>query len=465
MDAKYLEKLMMKACMADKSFMITVGAVFRSEYFDDPSIIKVFEFMKEHVEKYGNVPPKDAIIATFPDKADDLRELFEEVESIDFDVARNWDYLFDETNKYLKDKAVKSAILESVEIINQKPDERGRIREVIEAALCKDLKIDIGLDYFNTLGERLKRIFATSLNRIPTYYPQFDEYLNGGFPPFTFSVVVARVHGFKSNTLANFAARQTLHGHNVVLCSLEMSEDAFAQRFDSIFTSLDINKMYTVESVRDQLIVKLRDIKRGTENLGRLFIKQFPTGEASVLDIRRYLRELTMRGFPPSICYLDYINIMKPSYNSKGDMYTDVKRIAEEARAMSFQFECPIVSVSQLNREGSIINFAEVDFVYIAESMGVPATADFMAIYGVDDDKLVYSSELHYKIVKNRLGGRVGEIDKFYYDCRSLKMYDTTELDLWLRDATQTGDERNVAQMEARTPTQSDGKLKRGGRR
>lgn len=260
-----------------------------------------------------------------------------------------------------------------------------------------------------------------------------------------------------SNTLANFAARQTLHGHNVVLCSLEMSEDAFAQRFDSIFTSLDINKMYTVESVRDQLIVKLRDIKRGTENLGRLFIKQFPTGEASILDIRRYLRELTMRGFPPSICYLDYINIMKPSYNTKGDMYTDVKRIAEEARAMSFQFECPIVSVSQLNREGSIINFTEVDFVYIAESMGVPATADFMAIYGVDDDKLVYSSELHYKIVKNRLGGRVGEIDKFYYDCRSLKMYDSAELDLWLRDATQTGDERNVAQIETHTPTREDG--------
>lgn len=197
MDAKYLEKLIIKACQADKSFMITVGAVFRPDYFDDPTVIKAFEFMKDHVEKYGNVPPKDAIIATYPDKADDLRELFEEVESIDFDVARNWDYLFDETNKYLKDKAIKSAILESVDIIDKSPEDRVKIREVVEAALCKDLKIDIGLDYFNTLGERLKRIFATSLNRIPTYYPQFDEYLNGGFPPFTFSVVVARVHGFK----------------------------------------------------------------------------------------------------------------------------------------------------------------------------------------------------------------------------------------------------------------------------
>jgi len=106
-----------------------------------------------------------------------------------------------------------------------------------------------------------------------------------------------------------------------------------------------------------------------------------------------------------------------------------------------------------LNREGSMVNFAELDFVYISESMGVPATADFMAIYGVDNDLLVYSSELHYKIVKNRLGGRVGEIDKFYYDARSLKMYDSTEMELWLSDAKITGDERKTVELQ--TPTQS----------
>jgi hypothetical protein len=293
-------------------------------------------------------------------------------------------------------------------------------------------------------GERLKRIFTTSSNRIRTYFPQFDEYLNGGFPPFTFSVIVARVHGFKSNTLANIAARQVLHGHNVFLCTLEMSEDAFAQRFDSIFSNLDINKIYTLEAMKSQLISRLRKIKSETPQRGKLVIKQFPTGEASVQDIKRLIREWIIRGVKPDIIYLDYINIMKPTYSGKDNLYSDVKRIAEECRAMSFQFECPVVSVSQLNREGSMIAFDEVDFVYIAESMGVPATADFMAIYGVDDEKLIYESELHYKIVKNRIGGRVGEVDKFYYDTRTLKMYDTSELELWLEDAKETGDERKA---------------------
>jgi len=77
-------------------------------------------------------------------------------------------------------------------------------------------------------------------------------------------------------------------------------------------------------------------------------------------------------------------------------------------------------------------------------SLGLPATADYMSILGTDEDAMIYQSELFYKVVKNRLGGRVGEIDKFYYDTRSLAMYDSTEIDLWISEATQTGDTRDL---------------------
>jgi hypothetical protein len=49
-------------------------------------------------------------------------------------------------------------------------------------------------------------------------------------------------------------------------------------------------------------------------------------------------------------------------------MYEAIKAISEELRALSFEFECPIVSVSQLNREGFYTTFAEIDFNHIAES-------------------------------------------------------------------------------------------------
>jgi len=461
MDSAFLEKLILKAGLQDKQWLILISTTFEKDYFDDVAAGEVFAFMKGHVEKYGTIAPKEAVINSMDEKIKpSIENFYADIEAVDFDIAKNYDYLFTETNNYLKEKAVKQAILDSVGVVKTgKSEDVGKIRGIIEDALTKDLKIDLGLDYFGTLKDRLFRVLNTKIKRIPTYYPKFDEYLSGGFPPFTFSVIVARVHGFKSNTLANIAARQAMHGHNVVLLTLEMSQDAFAQRFDSIFANLDINRIYTLEATSLKLLQELKKLKEIDH--GYLFIKQFPTGEASVMDFKRYLRELTMRDIRPDIIYVDYINLMRPTYSMKGDMYSDVKRIAEELRALSFPFECPVVSVSQLNREGSMVGFTDVDFVYIAESLGVPATADFMCIYGVDDDALVYESELHYKIVKNRLGGRVGEIDKFYYDSRSLKMYDSTELDKWLDDAKTTGDERSLSNL---TPQREQTSMSRRGR-
>jgi hypothetical protein len=244
--------------------------------------------------------------------------------------------------------------------------------------------------------------------------------------------------------MANFAARQALHGHNVAVLTLEMSEEAFSQRFDSIYSMLDINRMYHGDNQRT-LIEKLKDIK-ATAGRGELYIKQYPTGAATVRDFKYYIRELHQRGVKLDIIYVDYINLMKSQFNLSADnLYSTVKSIAEELRALSFEFGIPVVSVSQLNREGSKMDFGEVDFNYISESHGVPATADFMSIFGTDHDALIYESELHNKITKNRLGGRVGEIVKFYYDTRNLKMYDESEEDLWLSDATISGDARGLA--------------------
>lgn len=444
MNQDFIEKLIIKGILTDKRYMTLVTGVFVKEYFDDPTVSEAFRIIQKHFQEYNTIPEHSLIVNTEAKVSqEDIRDLLEEVDGINFNIARNFEALFENTNIFLKDKAVKRGILDSVDVIEAGKDVI-EIRQIIEDALCKDLKIDLGLNYFGQLADRLKRILTCGQIRIPTYYPQFDEFINGGFPPFTFSVIVAKIHGFKSNTLVNFATRQILNSHNVVLASMEMSQDAFAQRFDSIFTCLDINRIYSIRSKTKELMKGLKEIKQYPQR-GELFIKDFPTGEGTVQDIRMYLRELIIRDIKPSIVYVDYINLMKPSSNANDTMlYSKVKRIAEELRALSFEFEIPVVSVSQLNREGGFATFNEVDFEFISESMGVPATADFMSIYGIDEDKMVYESELFYKICKNRLGGRVGEIGKFYYDTRSLKMYDSLELDLWLEEATISGDDRKI---------------------
>ena len=437
---EFLEKLIFKSFTTDKSFLILISNAFEPEYFQNSDVGTVFKFAKDHLDKFKNVPPKEIVLNSLAEP--DIKELFDESESLDFDIQKNFDFIVRSSNDYLKERAIRKAMMDSLPIIERNGDLQ-IIRENIENALCKDLTQDMGLEYFDQLGARLKRIFNATDIRIPTYYPTFDEIIAGGFPPLTLSVICAKIHGFKSNTMCNFAARQALHGHNVVILTLEMSQDMFAQRFDAIYALMDMNRMYLGDNQKE-LLKRLIEIKKNP-NRKHLFIKQYPTGAASVQDFRMYLRELIMRGIDPDIVYVDYINLMKSAVKQSSDMYSSVKAVAQELRALAFEFKVPVVSVSQLNREGGFVGFAEIDFNYIAESMGIPATADFMSIFGIDEDALIYESELHNKIVKNRLGGRVGDICKFYYDNRSLKMYDEMEDDLWLADSKITGDTRSQA--------------------
>ena len=438
LDPSFLEHLILKGLTSDKVYLVMCSNVFEQEYFENSSVGEVFNFSKSYIEEYRTLPPREVILNSL--QSEEVANAFREVDGIEFDISGNYDYLLQQTNIHLKNQAFKKAMLASVNVF-ERGEDLEQAREFIEKALTKDIKIDLGLDYFNQLSQRLRKIFeATESNRVRTYYNEFDEIINGGFPPLTLSVICARIHGFKSNTMANFAARQVLHGHNVLMMSLEMSEEMFAQRFDSIYSLLDINRMYLGDN-KAELVRKLKAIKEDP-NRGNLWIKQFPTGAATVRDFRIYIRELLMRNLEPNIVYVDYINLMKSAVAKYKDLYSSVKSIAEELRALSFEFGIPFVSVSQLNREGSFVGFEELDFNYIAESMGLPATCDFMSIIGTDENALIYESELHNKIVKNRLGGRVGEIWKCYYDSRTLKMYDESEMDTWIADAQLTGDER-----------------------
>jgi len=440
-DSSFLEKLILKASLQSLDFLVPLSLMFDKNYFDDEMASNVFGLLQEHVKQYDRIAPTSLI----REEIEGSPEFLEEIDNIEFDIPNNYNFLLTETNELLKERSLKQAILDSVEVINT-GQERLQIRNLVEEALTKDLKANIGIKYFETLSERLRKIRTESIKRIPSYFPQLDEFINGGFPPYTLSVLVSKIHSWKSATLANMISRQALHGHNVAVMTMEMSELAFAQRFDGIFSKLDINRMYLEDELMIQMIRSLKEIKE-QEGRGEIYIKQFPTGSASTNDFRIYLRELKMRNIPINIIYVDYINLMRPENKTKTDMYSDVKRIAEELRALSLEFDAPVISVSQLNREGSRkdIDLQTLDLTYISESIGVPETADFVSVYGDDEENMVYESEIFYKICKNRLGGRVGEISKFYYDTRSLKMYDSTELDMWHEEAGISGDERNLS--------------------
>jgi replicative DNA helicase len=447
-DREYLYVAMLKGLLQDKGFAVTVTCVFEPSYFEEPAMVGIFNSFKTHLDTYNTLPDKDIVVNSVPrDVREEVVGLFNEVESTDFDIARNYDWLLDQTNKYLKERAIKQSIIKSVDVID-KNGNYDEIKRLVETALCKDINIDLGLDYFGTMKERLTRIFTASDNRIKTYYPTLDELFNGGFPPYTLNMFIAKIHGHKSNIMGNIISRQVMNGVKVGLATLEMSEDIYAQRFDANLTNLDINRIYHNSTVRSQFVKSINDVRKNAT--GTLWIKEYPTGKATVSDFRRWLRELKMRGIDLEILFCDYLALMKTEGKSAGDLYRDGKSISEELRAVGFEFGIPIVTVAQINRSGTFLDFDSLDMNSIAESFGIGATADSVLIQGSDSDDMIYKNELKWKVVKNRLGGRVGSIGKWYFDSKSLRIYDELEMDRWIEDAKISNDAREAFERPVR---------------
>jgi replicative DNA helicase len=435
------EKLIIKGLLTDKKYLTAVSSIFEPDYFDEPVAKEIFTKIKDYHDTYLKSVDSGVLLTMDYKNIDEARTYLESVNQLDYDVAKHYDHLFNNTNKFLKEAAMRNAIMSSIPLM--KNDQMAEIEDLVKHALSKDLRIDLGLEYFESIAERLHRMIEGTGRRISFGYPTLDEMTNGGTHAFSLSVFLAQIHGFKSTLMTNIASRQIMKGYNVVLFTLEMCEDEFGKRFDGGFTGYDINKIYIKDTDPHKGFLRTLVELKQNPNRGKLFIKQFPTGEATRNDLRRYLRELLIRDIKADVIYVDYINLMKPAIKTEG-LYGAVKQIAHELRSLSFEFEAPVVSVSQLNREGALMHFNDVNFNFTSESMGLPAACDFMGILGQPEDEFTYTQEVHCKISKNRLGGRIGERFPFYYDSRSLRMYDQHELERWMDDARLTNDEREV---------------------
>jgi replicative DNA helicase len=178
-----------------------------------------------------------------------------------------------------------------------------------------------------------------------------------------------------------------------------MAEERIAERIDA--NSLDIT-IDTLRQVSKKHYLKLIDeLKNRT--VGKLVIKEYPTGTANVSHFRYLLHELAIKkNFVPDIIYIDYLNICASSRiknNGQANSYTLVKSIAEEVRGLAVEIDRPIITASQFTRSGA--SDSDADMSDIAESFGVAATADFM-IAIINTEELETLGQLMVKQLKNR---------------------------------------------------------------
>ena len=204
-----------------------------------------------------------------------------------------------------------------------------------------------------------------------------------------------------------------LSDRNVLLISLEMSEFMYSKRISSQLTQIPLNdlKTYTPE-LKEQLIHIRKNIN------SKFIVKEYAPKSVSTRHIDAYITKLGHKGFKPDIVVIDYINLILPTTKGQNS-YADIKEISEQLRALSFKYNIPFVSATQLQR-GSF-NTSSPGMESIAESIGLAATADIIcSIWQESEDKEL--GVINMGMQKNRFGPNFGHgAFKCNYETLTLK--------------------------------------------
>ena len=282
---------------------------------------------------------------------------------------------------------------------------------------------DLGLDFFDFDSHDQKEN-----EKISTGYNFLDRMLGGGYDKGGNLVVYAGEQNIgKSIYLANDAANFVKMGTNTVVITAEMAAHKFVKRIGSNLLNININEYAEKAKNRDHIKRRLETVGDGFTPPGSLYVKQFPTSQATVLDIEAYVAQIEEElQIKVGAVVIDYINILANYRNQNTEnTYMKIKQIAEDLRAMGMRNDWLIVTATQINRNG--YNSSDISMGDVAESAGLSHTADVM-LGIIQDDLMRANQEYWLKVLKIRDGEGKGNKCKLNIDFNHMRLVETEDI-------------------------------------
>jgi KaiC/GvpD/RAD55 family RecA-like ATPase len=422
------QRLILNLIASNRDLMALTAGIIKPSYFD-PSLKKTVKFMHDYFEKYKDVPKLETIRA-------ETGTVFSEHGKIErADVA----YVSKEIEEFCRHRAVTEAIVAGPELLAK--GDFGKIIDVLKEAVSVGLARDAGIDYFKDPEERLRRTLITDA-KISTGWPELDILLGGGISRQELLLFTANSGGGKSMTMLNLAKNLLAQGLDGVYISLEMAEGVVSKRLDSMISHI------SQENLLKELQKVAAAIDRASGNgMGKFYIKRMPENRTNINHIRSYILQLEQQfGFRPDFIIVDYIDIMGTTHAvSLDNLFIKDKYVTEEVRSLGFDFNCIMISASQLGKHA-----AEADNLTQAHVQGGSSkvnTSDY-AVAVKQDDLMRAAGEIYFQILKSRNSGGVGQRTLLGWDPISLLINSTqkgkTNLQLKKRSGIILGTENTV---------------------
>lgn len=399
-----IEQKILAHLIDNDSYARKVLPFVKPEYFADHANRVIYQVISAYVDKYNNVPSIEALTIDL-DKiegltSDTFAKIVEYIPELKADKDTDIEWLLDQTEKYCQDRAVYNAIMESIHIIDGKSKDKGKgaIPQILSEALAVSFDTSVGHDFLSDSDSRYD-FYHQKEEKIAFDLEYFNLITRGGVPRKTLNVALAGTGVGKTLFMCHAAAANLSAGYNVLYITMEMAEERIAERIDSNLLNVTTDELKIMP--KDAFDKKIERVRNKCK--GRLIIKEYPTSSAGSSHFRHLLQELKLkRKFVPDIIYIDYLNICASSRMKMGNSvnsYMYIKAIAEELRGLAVEFNVPIFTATQTNRDG--YNSSDVDLTNTSESFGLPATADLMFAI-ISTEEFEELGQLMIKQLKNR---------------------------------------------------------------
>ena len=379
------------AClMKNQTFLEQIHDILDESNYDSDSLKWIVKECKKYYDEYKKCITLDVFKVKTQEVENDvlkvaivesLKEVFRHMESPDLDFVQ------DKTLDFFKNQTLKSAIIQSVDIMESNGDYE-LIKKLVDDALNAGTERNIGHEYVEHVEDRYSETARTTVS---TGWEVIDELTQGGLGGGELGVIVAPAGVGKTWVLAAIGGNAMKTGKHIVHYSLELNEAYVGLRYDSIFTGIaNQNLKYH----KDDVISEMEKLK------GDLVIKYYPTKSASVNTLSAHLKRITTLGTEVDMVVVDYADILKDTGGSR-EVRHALGNIYEDLRGLAGEFNIPIWTASQANR--SALDEDVIEATKVSESYQKVMTADFvMSLSRKVEDKIGNTGRFH--VIKNRFG-------------------------------------------------------------
>lgn len=401
------QKLYVSSMLGNPALFARVQHLLKPSYFD-AHLQDGVSFLQEFYQKHRGVPSQPVFQAG-------TRLAIEPTVL----PAQDTQFVAEQIASFCQIRAVTEAVLQAPALIEK--GEFGKMVTNIKLASQVQLHTDLGVDYFEDPTGRLTESEEAEV-LISTGWDSVDEMIGGGVGRQELVLFTANSGGGKSVAMLNLGHNLLKRKLNGVYISLEMRDRVVAKRLDSMISRISGKNIFANKLKVGQAVEAARE-----QGYGRFFVKRMREGSTTADHIISYLRELeAVHGFKPDFVIVDYIDLMASVQKTSGDnMFLKDKYVAEEVRAIGFDFDCLMISASQLGR-GAIEATREQKSLgqdHIQGGISKINTSD-LVIALVKDEAMDAAGEYRFEFLKSRNSNAVNKKLVMGWDAESLLITD-----------------------------------------